>query len=563
VSEQPKHPGTDASVATPTAFPTRRAVLGAGAVLLLAACTGGQTGSGGTGGSLGTTGATGSPGTTGATPGTPGAAASSGTATAPASQTLAASEASAVGRAPLSSLGSKLKGTLFLPGKAGYEAARLSENPRFDAARPLGVARVASAADVAASLRFARDNGVPLALRSGGHSYAGYSSGGGAGTGLPAALVVDVRALNSVKVSGGSVTVGAGAALAPVYAALAAKGRGIAGGSCATVGVAGLTLGGGVGVLTRAHGLTCDALTSAQIVTADGRVRTVDAARDPELFWALRGGGGGHLGVVTSLTLSTFAAPSIKSFFYQWPVSAAASVIAAWQEWAPTADARLWSTLKVLGGAAHPSGAVVMLSGTWVGAGAPPVAAFLAKVPRPGVSSARTRTYGQAMAGYAGCAAMPVGQCHTGAGGALQREAFAATSHVAYRGLKASEVAVLVEHVRSASSRLKEVGISIDALGGAVGRVAPGATAFVHRKAIATVQYTATYTGNRAAEAAAFVGGFRAAMTPAWGEHAYVNYADPTLKRSSVAYFGANAPRLAAVRRRYDPDGLFTQPQAY
>lgn len=523
---------------------------------MLAACTGAPA-------EAGASSSVGKPTTAGGTPGTQGALASSGAVSAPASETLAASGASAAHRARLSALAPRLKGTLFLPGQAGYDAARLNENPRFDAARPLGVARVASAADVATALRFARENDVPLALRSGGHSYAGYSSGGGAGTGLPAALVVDVRALNAVKVSGTSVTVGAGAALAPVYAALAAKGRGIAGGSCATVGVAGLTLGGGVGVLTRAHGLTCDALISAQVVTADGRVRTVDAGHDPELFWALRGGGGGHLGVVTSLTFSTFAAPTIKSFFYQWPVSAAASVIAAWQAWAPTADARLWSTLKVLGGAAHPSGPVVMVSGTWVGGGAPPVADFLSKVPRPGASSAKTRSYGQAMAGYAGCASIPAGQCHTGAGGALKREAFAATSHVAYRGLRSSEVAVLVERVRAASPRLKEAGVSIDALGGAVGRVAPTATAFVHRRAIATVQYTATYAGSHAADASAFAGGFRAAMTPAWGEHAYVNYADPTLKNPAVAYFGANAPRLAAVRQRYDPDGVFSQPQGY
>jgi hypothetical protein len=166
------------------------------------------------------------------------------------------------------------------------------------------------------------------------------------------------------------------------------------------------------------------------------------------------------------------------------------------------------------------------------------------------------------MLAYAGCSSIPVGQCHTGPGGALDREAFAATSHV----VDAADVDVptLLARVHAAQgSGLKEAGISIDALGGAVDDVGPAATAYGHRGALATVQYTATYSSGPATPAVSYVRRFRAAMTPSWGSGAYVNYADASLRHYRRDYFGANAPRLARARATYDPQGFFTQPQDY
>ena len=213
---------------------------------------------------------------------------------------------------------------------------RLLENPRYDGERPLAVLSVASAQDVATGLTFAQDHAIPVAVRSGGHSYRGWSGGGS-----PKALVLDCRPLSRVTLDGSAVTIGSGAALASVYDTLGGQGRAIAAGSCATVGIAGLTLGGGVGVLTRAMGLTCDAVTSMEVVTADGSVRTRSADAEPDLFWALRGGGGGHLGVVTSFELTTQAAPTLQTVYLQWPISAAEQVIEAWQSWAPVPTAAL------------------------------------------------------------------------------------------------------------------------------------------------------------------------------------------------------------------------------
>ncbi len=466
----------------------------------------------------------------------------------------------APGRPPWARLRRQVAGTLLLPGSSDYDTARLLQNPRYDAQHPLAVLTVASAKDVSVAFSFAQDHGLPVAIRSGGHSYPGWSGGGS-----PRALVIDCRALNGVSFSGTSAKIGSGTPLAQVYDALAGRDRAIGGGSCATVGISGLTLGGGVGVLTRSLGLTCDQIVSMQVVTADGSVRTADANQEPDLFWALRGGGGGHVGVLTSLTFDTAEAPTINSFYRSWPISAAGDVVAAWQDWAPTADPRLWSTLKLLGGTTHPSGPVVMVSGTWTGPQSQmstQLAPFSNQLPAPASNSDQTRSYRDAMFAYAGCSDIPVARCTTAPGGALQREAFAATSHVMYQTLDPSGIATMLDQVNAAQdSGLKEAGLSIDALGGLAGEPAADATAFVHRPALATVQYTATYDSGPARSAADYVRGFRAAMLPSWGDHAYVNYSDQAVSDPQQAYFGANADRLAQVRATYDPHGFFTQPQ--
>lgn len=468
-------------------------------------------------------------------------------------------------------LSAAVTGTLFRPGNRGYDTARLVENPRFDAARPIAVLSVATAADVAAAVAFCVRFAVPLALRAGGHSYVGYSAGGAPGTRVPASLVIDTRALDTVVVGGDDVVrIGAGASLAQVYSALGAAGRAISSGSCATVGAAGLILGGGVGVLVRAWGLSCDALTAVEIVTADGRARVVDAVNDPDLFWACQGGGGGQLGIVTALRLSTHPAPVLSTFSLRFLFADAAAVIDAWQRWAPGADPRLWSTLKLLGGGRHPDGPGVYLSGTWLGQHADlaaQLAPFLADAGvAPTSRSSVTTDYLAAMLGYAGCATTPLAACQTGAGGALTRESFAATSHVPTTVLPAEGISALVAEV-SRTTRLAgllEGGVSLDALGGEVSSVASAASAFPHREALMTVQYTATFEDAASPEPFdTFVRGFRRALVPFWGDSAYVNYADDSLTSPSTSYFAGNATRLQRVKKKFDPFTLFTQPQSF
>ena len=477
---------------------------------------------------------------------------------------------SAAGPPDWAGLAGSVGGTLSRPGNVTYDTARLTENPRWDAARPLAVLAAETTSDVAVAIGFAAKYRVPLALRSGGHSYPGYSAGGAPGTGVQPSLVIDTRRMAQVELApDNTVRVGAGASLVAVYDAIGSRGRAIAGGSCPTVGITGLTLGGGVGVLVRAYGLTCDSLVGVEIVTADGTVHSASATTDPDLFWASRGGGGGHLGVVTALTFATRPAPDVTMFSLDWHFTQAAAVVQAWQNWAPTADPKLWSTLKLLNGSRYTGEPGVFVSGTWLGdpsALAGELQSFLAAAGTPKTRSSSTHEYRDAMMLYAGCGTSPAAACTTGAGGILTRESFAATSHVAGKRLDAAGIQTVLDAVKTAKAvpGMIEGGISMDALGGAVQAVASDATAFPYRDALMTVQYTTTFTdGADPDPQARWVRGFRAALVPQWGTAAYVNYADAGITDPSVSYFGANAPRLQRIARRYDPQGLFTQPQPW
>jgi FAD/FMN-containing dehydrogenase len=226
-------------------------------------------------------------------------------------------------------------------GAAGYDAARLLYSPRFDGTLPLAVVYCQSATDVSRTILWARQNNVRIAARSGGHSYAGYSTTPG--------VVIDVSRLASITVNAASGTagIGAGARLMDVYRDLAARGVTIPAGSCPSVGIAGLVLGGGVGFAGRKLGLTCDNLRSFTMVTADGVVRPCNPQRNPNLFWACRGGGGGNFGIATRFTFTTHPVNTVTTFRAVWSWSDAARIVDAWQRWGPNAPDELFSLLSV------------------------------------------------------------------------------------------------------------------------------------------------------------------------------------------------------------------------
>ncbi|GAA4167608.1 FAD-binding oxidoreductase [Gryllotalpicola koreensis] len=470
-----------------------------------------------------------------------------------ASPSPSASAPTAVGPRSWTELEAAVKGTVLRAGAVGWDAARVLRNPRYDGAAPQGILRAANTADIVAGLQFARNSKTPVALRSGGHSFTGWSAGGCPGTDVPPSLVISTAGFDTIELSsdGSSVTIGPGAPLGDVYARLAAAGRAIGAGSCPTVGVGGLTLGGGLGVLVRSFGLTCDQLTGATVVTGDARVHEVSEQDEPELFWACRGGGGGSVGVVSSLTFRTEAAPQVLMFELTFPWSAAAGVVSAWQSWAPQADRRLWSSLRLLAGSRHPGGPTVTVSGTWTGAKTGADASVDAFVRATGAAPlthvATQRSYGDAMRAYAGGTA---------------RVSESATSSIGSQRLTAAQIGTLLAQVTKASSvaGLTEGGVALDALGGAVGELGAGDTAFPWRSALWSAQYTATFAdGADPAPFDAYVRGFRAAMRPAWGDAAYANYCDAGIT-DPTAYFGANTSRLHGIAQKADPYGLFAQP---
>lgn len=451
-----------------------------------------------------------------------------------------------------------MHGDVVRRGDSGYRTATHLFNPRFDGSRPQGVAYCADAADVATAVAFARDAGVPLALRAGGHSYGGWSTGSG--------LVLDVSRINGVAVDGSTATVGAGARLIQVYDGVARRGMALPAGSCPTVGVSGLTLGGGLGVATRAWGLTCDNLVGLTIVTADGKVVDVDADREPDLFWACRGGGGGSLGVVTQLRFRLRPAPRMTTWYLRWAWDWAADVVSGWQSWAAGSPQSMWSTCKLLTRPGQ-STAAAQIGGTWIG---DPTGLDRhlndirdAVGHAPAGSSRRTRGFLDTMLVEAGCdPAAGAAHCTT------PRTAFAATSHVLAAALPPEGVTTCVDRIerRQAERHPKQDGVSFDVLGGAVTDLGPGDTAFPHRRALAVAQYTVSLPAGQSDPLVradvAWLHRFRDAMTPYVGNGAYVNYADAELRDWETAYYGSNYARLQQVKQRYDPDDLFTFPQA-
>jgi FAD/FMN-containing dehydrogenase len=465
-------------------------------------------------------------------------------------------------------LGHDLSGPLVRPGQAAYTVSKRLFDPRFDSLHPAGVAYCRNPHDVVTCLAFVRKFGIPVAARCGGHSYAGWSSTSG--------LIVDVTRMAGVNVSGSTATVGAGTRLIDFYSGLAAHGRAVPGGSCPTVGIAGLTLGGGVGVVSRAYGLTSDNVQSLQIVTADGQVRTCNASTNADLFWACRGGGGGNFGVVTSFTFTTHPAGEIVLFFLSWPWSQAARVISAWQSWAPHAPDALWSNLHL---AAAPGGSIPVLQvgGTYLGsisaASAQLHKLYAAVGSDPSSPFMETTSWLHAMLVEAGCASLTVNQCHLPTqtpGGQLSRASEYAKSDFFTKPLSSHGIGTLLSGVESlqrvAGAPGASGGIAFDALGGAVNRIAPGATAFVHRNALFQAQYTTTWPVGSAAAAVArqhaWQQSFWQSMRPYASGQAYQNYIDPALTNWRQAYYGANYTRLTHVKASYDPDRVFTFPQA-
>ncbi|HTZ90969.1 MAG TPA: FAD-dependent oxidoreductase [Streptosporangiaceae bacterium] len=452
---------------------------------------------------------------------------------------------------------------LIRPGQSGYDFAKELFSPQFDSLSPAGVAYCKQNADVAACVNFASKFSLPVRARSGGHSYGGWSS-------VTGGLIIDVSEMNSMKFGTNTVTVGTGVDLINFYAGLAAHGKAVPGGSCPTVGIAGLTLGGGVGVLSRIYGLTSDNLQSLDIVTADGSTLTCNHGSNRGLYWASRGGGGGNYGVATSFTFGTHNLTSLVLFGLSWPWSQARKVVSAWQSWAPHEPDALWSNLHLsanFGGA--PS---IGVGGSFVGS----VAGAHTELDKlyhlvgtgPSRSVVGENSYLNAMLIEAGCTS--VSGCDTPPGGSLPRVPFFAKSDFFSKPLDSAGVSALlsgIERLQHISGAAGGGGsIAFDALGGAVNRVKPTDTAFVHRTSLFLAQYYTSWnwpgSSTGVASQRAWIDSYYSAVHPHANGEAYQNYPDPTLTNFAEAYYGANYPRLSQLKKQYDPKQLFNFPQA-
>jgi FAD binding domain/Berberine and berberine like len=476
------------------------------------------------------------------------------------------SSASPAGGTPWAQLVEQVKGSVIRPGNAAYRHARLDYNTRFDDIRPASIVFAESERDVARTIAFAGENDLPFAVRCGGHSYAGYS--------LSEGIVLDVSRMSAVRVeAGGLATVGAGARLIDVVSGLAPAGVMVPDGTCATVGISGLTLGGGQGVTARLFGLTCDSLEAARVVTADGRVLTCDANHHPDLFWALRGGGGGNFGVVTSFTFRTHAAPTLTLAALHWPWSEAGSVLGAWQDWGPSAPPELWSSCRLRW---EPGvGPTVGIEAVWAGSPSglgPYLDTLSAMVGAAPSRSVTTKSYLDAALYLAGCSGLSKSQCRLvtqSPAGKLKREASLAKSDFFDRPISGNVARSLLGAVaargESSALAIHEGGVVLDAWGGRIAEVANDVTAIPHRQAKFLAQEFVTFktaiSNSLIAANRRWLDGLWRGLRPAASGFAYVNYIDPELRNSSQAYYGSNLPRLIEVKRAYDPEDVFRSSQ--
>jgi FAD/FMN-containing dehydrogenase len=440
-------------------------------------------------------------------------------------------------------LAASLDGTVELPGADGYDGARQLQDPRFDPVRPPAVACCAGPDDVAEVVRFARRSRIPVITRGGGHSYVGASTG-------DRGIVLDLRRLNAIGYDWGSRTasIGGGARLLDVYGRLGAAGRAIPSGSCGSVGISGITLGGGIGMAASAYGLTCDAVVEAEVVTADGARRTVDAERERDLFWALRGGGGGQFGVVTRWRMNTHRASSVGTFVLTYPWTDAARVAAGWQARIGVAPDETWSACQF--GSDRAGRLSVRISGVVLEGDPDAEAAEI------------TRAIGREPAG-ATLARRPHLDVVRDRAGTDQRSTELAGSEIFRYALPEPAVAALLETVEQRAREGRPAVAKFKRLTGFAGRVDPLSTAFPWRGAHTMLQWlvlpeTADPVAVR--DGYAWIESGHRAMSR-WSAGRYVNYLEPSpavLHR----YHGLNFPRLRWIRATVDPQALFRSPYA-
>jgi FAD/FMN-containing dehydrogenase len=441
-----------------------------------------------------------------------------------------------------------LEGEVVLPGSPRYDEVRRPQIPRFHDVRPQAMVLCRTPEDVAEAIAFARRSGIEVAVRSGGHDFAGRSSGPG--------IVLDLTSMHSLEVSDGLATVGPGFRLGDLYAALAGYEVTIPGGCGATVGIGGQALGGGLGLLGRSRGLTSDQLVEAEVVLADGRVVECDEQRYEDLFWALRGAGARGLGVVTRLTLRTVAEPAATSFHLKWPYELAPALIAAWQAWSPTGPDELAASLLVTVGGEAGADPVVHLFGSTIGSEIETAALldeFVSVAGADAASSERAHMRYGSLKNY--LAERGPGNQEDEHGRPYMKSEFFR------KPLPSGAVEALVDlFVRE---RLPGEARKLDFMpwGGAYNRVPANATAFPHRKELFLLEHSVVVPAGfeaAATEAAlAWLSDSWELVHPSGSGGVYANFPDPDLPDEHRAYWGDNLERVRRVKERYDPDGVF------
>jgi hypothetical protein len=460
-----------------------------------------------------------------------------------------------------------LSGTLVLPGESTYDQAIQLHQAKWDVIHPQAVAYCQSSADIAACIRFAQDNGLASSVRSGGHSNAGYSTSPG--------LVIDVSRLNGVRASGSTVRLGPGAQGVDIVNTLSPLGLQVISGTCPTVAMGGFMQGGGLGPASRKYGTGADRLVSAKVVLADGRIVTASNYDNADLFWALRGGGGGNFGVVTEYEVRPVSVPSLTLFNLTFAWADAVDLVQAWQQWIISGPRELNTQLLFTlatdqGGDPH-----VILTGTYAGAQSTAESVLNAFMSSHGKASVTRQVvelpYQQAMMAIFGCGDKTVNECHRigySPEAVLPREYNATYRNTLFsqaqtRTAVQATVARMEASLRPGQFRV----IGFFSYGGRVNDYSTSATAYSHRTTQFEVGIQIALTTAAPSQEDQSAGNAWLNTTfntaEASGNHeAYQNFMDPALANWQQAYYGRNYPVLQAIKRAYDPYRYFNFAQA-
>lgn len=428
-------------------------------------------------------------------------------------------------------LSSAIGGQVLLPDNAQFGTAKQVFNTNYNGSTPAAIVTPTSSADVQKAMAFAAAHNLKVAPRSGGHSYIGASTANGT-------MVFDLRQLPGgvdYDPASGRVTATPATSLWELHQTLAAAGRGIPTGICPTVGAAGHALGGGLGAQSRHAGLLSDALTSASVVLPGGQAVTASAAENPDLFWALRGGGGGNFGVTTSLTFATFPIADVDVVNLRFPTESFAQVLVGWQNWLRTADRSNWALADSTTDA---TGTHCRIMATCpAGSGNSAIGAITSAVgTQPSGTDIQTFNYLDLVKYLAGNNLDPAPLAYIGGS-----DVFPIIDAGAAAG-----IASAVNAFPAGAGRMLAIMHTLD---GALATVAPGATAFPWRRHSALVQWYVEPSGSPST-AVSWINTAHQAVQP-YSVGSYVNYVEASQQPSR--YFGPNLPRLSAVRQKYDP----------
>lgn len=463
-------------------------------------------------------------------------------------------------------LAANMTGKLVLPSDPAYPLAKQNQFVEFDAVNPTAIAMCATPQDVQKAVNYARSKGIAVRTRSGGHNYGGWSTGEG--------LVIDVSKLQQVTVGANSVKIGPGLQSIDALHALAPHNKQIIAGTCPTVCPGGFISGGGIGYQTRKFGLGSDRLKSAQVVLADGRLIRTSASQYPDLFWALRGGGGGNFGIVTEFEVTPIDAPRLVFFNTTWSWDKAADVFAAWQAWQLNASVDLGSALIfMLQDAAPGAEPMIIVTGAYHGPLAEAEAALAELTTMVGAQPTSTfhsdLPFHEGMKTAYGCGDLTQDQCHregTNPDALMHRVGWLREAYRFFdRPLTQAQLDDLIttwDGDRVAGQRRF---LHCMAVGGHSNYIGETATPFPHRDANFIIGFTTQLDGPRTPEAeaaaTAIVEKGRNFLDPI-GIGGYVNFPGSNTPDWATQYYGVNYTRLQKVKKAYDPNNFFRHPRS-